>query len=108
MSIVMEYLFWYKISCLIVGLTIIYLGYLLFVKGIFNESGDIDANFKNYKLTVKKAAPGTFFVLFGAIIIGFSIFKGLELTSGRPTEVKRTQAVEKGPPSLPDSEIIKK
>jgi hypothetical protein len=62
-----------------VGLIIIYLGYKLFLKGIFNESGNVEGSFKDYKLIVKKAAPGTYFVLFGSFIIGMTIFKGYEI-----------------------------
>jgi hypothetical protein len=74
----MEYVFWYKLACLSVGLTIVCLGYVLFLKGIFNESGDMQGSFKNYKLVIRKAAPGTYFVLFGSLLIAFTVFKGLD------------------------------
>jgi hypothetical protein len=73
----MQFVFWYKITCLLTGLSIISLGYKLFVKGIFSESGDVEGSFKDYKLIIKKAAPGTYFVLFGSLIIGLVIFKGI-------------------------------
>ncbi|WP_295648239.1 hypothetical protein [uncultured Mucilaginibacter sp.] len=76
---------------------------MLFVKGIFNESGDVDASFKNYKLTVKKAAPGTFFVLFGAIIICFTIFNAIDLKSGVGPPIDQTTT----PPVLKDSVNLK-
>jgi hypothetical protein len=85
----MELIFWYKIVCLFVGLVIVYLGYTLFMKGVFGESGDVEGSFKDYKLIVRKAAPGTYFVLFGSIIIGMIVFKGfsMEETSKTPTPV---------------------
>lgn len=83
----MDFVFWYKIVCLFVGLVIVFLGYMLFIKGIFNESGDVEGSFKDYKLIVRKAAPGTYFVLFGSIIIGMIVFKGFtteEITKKKP------------------------
>ncbi len=53
------------------------MGYRLFMAGIWGKAGDLDAQFGENKLLLKKAAPGTFFVLFGAIIIALTIWKGL-------------------------------
>jgi hypothetical protein len=72
----MIYVFWYKIICLLTGLAIIYLGYLLFIKGIFNESGDVKGRYQDYRLSISKAAPGTYFVLFGSLVITLTTFKG--------------------------------
>lgn len=66
----------YKITCLIVGIISIHMGYKLFRAGIWGEAGDLNAKFGNNKLVLKNAAPGTFFALFGAIIISFTIYKG--------------------------------
>lgn len=73
---VMEYVFYYKILSLLSGLVIIFLGYLLFIKGIFNESGDFEGSFKENKIILKKAAPGTYFVLFGSIVILMALHEG--------------------------------
>lgn len=67
----------YKVVCLASGLVFGFLGYKLFVQGIFAGAGDLDASFKNNKLILKKAAPGTFFALFGAIVISFTVGIGL-------------------------------
>ena len=45
--------------------------------GIFQES-DFEASAKGYKLIVKKAVPGTYFVLLGTAIIVTTIWKGLD------------------------------
>jgi hypothetical protein len=74
----MLYIFTYKIVCILAGLCIIFLGYMLFLKGIFGDSGDVEGGWHDYKLIVRKAAPGTYFVLFGSLIIAATIFKGLE------------------------------
>ena len=69
----------YKILTLFIGLAFAYMGYKLFEKGIFKESGSAEGTFGNNKILIKKAAPGTFFVIFGAIIIGISVYKGISV-----------------------------
>jgi hypothetical protein len=54
------------------------MGYRLFLAGIWGHAGEIEGEFGNNKLVIKKAAPGTFFALFGAIIISITIYKGME------------------------------
>ena len=61
-----------------VGFLFSYMGYKLFMNGIWGHAGEIDSQFGDNKLVVKKAAPGTFFALFGAIIVGMTVWKGLE------------------------------
>lgn len=68
----------YKIISLVVGLLFSYMGYKLFMSGIWGDAGDIDSKFGDNRIVIKKAAPGTFFALFGAIIVGATIMKGLE------------------------------
>lgn len=67
----------YKLICIASGVFFCFLGYRLFVLGIFGNAGDLDSQFHNTKLVLKKAAPGTFFALFGAVIIGGTIMQGL-------------------------------
>lgn len=69
----------YKLASLFVGLAFAYMGYRLFMAGVWGEAGDVEAQFQDNKLVVKRAAPGTFFALFGAIVICVTIYKGLEL-----------------------------
>jgi len=68
----------YKLTSLLVGLASIYMGYLLFTKGIWGQAGALTAIFKNNKLILKNAAPGTFFALFGAVIISITLWIGVE------------------------------
>jgi hypothetical protein len=63
-----------KLTFTLAGTFIIYLGYNLFLKGLFTESGEINASFGDKSIAVKKAAPGTFFALFGAVIIFINVF----------------------------------
>lgn len=69
----------YKIISLLVGAFISFLGYKLFMNGIWGEAGDVDAKFKDGSIVIRSAAPGTFFALFGAIIIGVTILKGWDV-----------------------------
>ena len=69
----------YKLACIVSGVLICYFGYRLFVLGIFRGAGDLDSSFKNTRLILKKAAPGTFFALFGALVVGATVWMGLEL-----------------------------
>lgn len=68
----------YKIISLLAGTIFAYMGYRLFVAGIWGHAGEIEGEFGDNKLVVKKAAPGTFFALFGAMIIAITLYKGLE------------------------------
>ena len=67
----------YKICSLLVGLVFGYMGYKLFCAGIFTTSGDLQIQAGNNNINLKKAAPGTFFTVFGAIIISLTIYQGL-------------------------------
>jgi hypothetical protein len=74
----MIYFFYYKLTCLAVGLTVIVLGYFLFMKGLYKGSGDLEGSWKDYKIAIRKAAPGTYFVIFGSLIISHTLYKGFE------------------------------
>ncbi len=74
----MIYIFFYKITCLLVGLVLCWMGYQLFVKGIFQGAGNVTTSWDKFKLVVTKAAPGLYFVLFGTIVIAATVYKGLE------------------------------
>lgn len=67
----------YKIFCLIAGLLLCFMGFKLFISGIWGSAGDAEGQFGNNKIVLKKAAPGTFFVLVGGFVIGMTVYKGL-------------------------------
>lgn len=76
----------YKIVSLFVGVAFAYMGYRLFMAGIWGNSGDLDAQFGKNRLLLKKAAPGTFFALFGAIVIALTILKGFSADNVSQTD----------------------
>jgi len=87
----------FKLSSLFVGLALSYMGYRLFQSGIWGKAGELDAQFKDSKLLIRKAAPGSFFVILGAVVIIASIIKGfnIELLANK----QKPLAIEK--PKLP-------
>src|SRR4051812_28494451 len=68
----------YKIACLLSGTVSIFLGYLLFQHGISEPTNSLEASKDAYKLALT-AGPGIFFALFGAAVVGVTIYKGLTL-----------------------------
>jgi hypothetical protein len=78
----MLYLTIYKVATLLVGLAFTFMGYKLFIRGIFTEAGELRANWENRSLMMKRAAPGTFFALFGTVIVCVSLWRGLSFSNG--------------------------
>lgn len=68
----------YKLSSLVAGLALSFMGYKLFMAGIWGSAGGADASFGDNRITLKKAAPGTFFVVVGAIVICVTLLQGLQ------------------------------
>lgn len=67
----------YKVVTIFAGLAFAFMGYKLFIHGIFRQAGEFQTNWENRKLVLKKAAPGTFFALFGTLIVCISLWRGL-------------------------------
>ena len=61
------------------GFGFAYLGYKLFVKGVYERAGELKAAWGDKNLVLKQAAPGTFFALFGVAVIAISILQGTGL-----------------------------
>ena len=67
----------YRMSLVLVGGWIVFMGYRLFTTGMFESASDLKLAWGENYLVLKQAAPGTIFALFGAAILAFSIFKGV-------------------------------
>lgn len=78
----------YKVVTILSGSFFAYMGYKLFIHGIFQDAGELKTNFKNMSLVLKKAAPGTFFVVLGSIIVCTSLWKGLNYEPDNETGMK--------------------
>ena len=95
--------FFYKISCLAVGLVSIYFGYRLFLAGIDGHPMDATLSVKDWwKVNVRKAAPGVMFALFGMIVAGSTVLKGYSTReSFQSAEKQSNKADVKLPPNPP-------
>jgi hypothetical protein len=89
------------------GIIAIILGYRLFSKGVYGKGGDIQAGGFGFRLIPKKGAPGIAFALFGAILIGASIWRGVEFenktldASGHLVAISRVAAAPPDPRGVP-------
>ena len=75
------YLTLFRLAIIAAGVVSIVLGYRLFLRGVWPEvpssqGTSIDADIAGSRFTVKNAAPGTCFALFGVIIIGIMFASG--------------------------------
>lgn len=68
----------YKLASLGVGLCSLYMGYRLFMSGVWGQAGDVDVKFQDNHLLIKRGAPGTFFAILGTIIVCATLVKGLD------------------------------
>jgi hypothetical protein len=71
-----------------------YLGYKLFVQGVYERAGELKAAWGDKNLVLKQAAPGTFFALFGVAVIAISIFRGTGLNISEKVSGFRNIAME--------------
>jgi hypothetical protein len=95
----------YKVVSLLVGLFFAYMGYRLFMAGVWGQAGELDAQFGNNKILLKKGAPGTFFALFGTVIIAFTIWRGLDLSTTNTTTELKSNKVSQSSLSEPENSI---
>lgn len=72
----------YRILIVVAGIASAYMGYRLFVRGLFANAGELKAAWGERKLVLKQAAPGTFFALFGAAIVMYSIVNPFHIDLG--------------------------
>ena len=93
----------YKLASLVVGSVFAHMGYRLFMSGIWGSAGELEASFADNKLIFKKAAPGTFFAVFGALIIAITLYKGLEFENYTKGKESFVEIAEEGDTSLPDA-----
>ncbi|CAB1061717.1 hypothetical protein D1BOALGB6SA_6492 [Olavius sp. associated proteobacterium Delta 1] len=77
------YLTVFRLAIVTAGITSIFLGYKLFVRGVFTGTGgnteegqNVSAEIAGAKFTLRNAAPGTCFALFGAIVIAVMFMTG--------------------------------
>jgi len=87
----------YKACILFVGLAFAFMGYRLFMADKTAAAGDLTGSLGKYGLSLRGGAPGLFFSLFGAVIIGTSVFKGMSFDA-----LKGGQQVSSIQQTIPD------
>jgi hypothetical protein len=95
-----QYVFLYKLACLGVGIFLSYLGYRLFVLGVFSQAGNLQTSWKGFKLVVTKAAPGLYFILFGTIVIITTIYKGITFEEYVKSQAPQKQIIPNSRPVI--------
>ena len=100
----------YKITCLLVGLAFGYMGYRLFLADKLKSAGNLEVQHEKWKVKLGRAAPGTFFSLFGAAIIVVTVYRGIEYEQkSNPTSAPKNIHLPANPPFEPDApkEVVK-
>ena len=69
----------YRTICTLTGLVLAYLGYRLFMNNINGNAGDVNAHFKSIRIVLRRTTPGTFFVLFGTVVISITAYRALDV-----------------------------
>ena len=84
----------YRSIAIIAGVVVTYLGYKLFVLGIYQKAGELKAGWSGKSLALRQAAPGTFFALFGTAVVVVSLWRGIDIN-----EIKKNSPEK---PRLPE------
>ncbi|HJY86254.1 MAG TPA: hypothetical protein VKE24_05395 [Candidatus Acidoferrales bacterium] len=74
----------FRIACLMVGFGFAYLGYRLYVKGVFDKTQDINASFGDAKVALRHVAPGVVFGIAGIVVSILSVVRPIQITTSVP------------------------
>jgi hypothetical protein len=96
----------YRIVAILAGVLAIYLGYRLFMVGIYEKAGDLKATWGSTHLILKQAAPGTFFAVFGALVITFGIWRGIDIKSRESATTIGSPALNLGATPQPSKSVL--
>jgi tetratricopeptide (TPR) repeat protein len=94
----------FRLAVIAAGVLIVVLGYRLFLQGLAS-SNESDAALEGggFKLTLKNAAPGTSFALFGAVLISAMVIQGspeLDISTAAPGAIGASVKLGQGAGSL--------
>ena len=98
---VIVYLTLFRLGIIAAGIISIFLGYRLFCRGVWPDSSNgngttVDAEIAGQRFTLKNAAPGTCFALFGVIIISVMFASGPPELSQEIASPQKDQKAQKG------------
>ncbi|MCL7943688.1 tetratricopeptide repeat protein [Marinobacter sp. ATCH36] len=94
----------FRLAVIAAGVLIIVLGYRLFLQGLASrDETDASVEGGGFKLTLKNAAPGTSFALFGAVLISVMVIQGspeLDITTAAPGTIAGSAELQQSAGSL--------
>jgi hypothetical protein len=100
----------YRIITVLSGVALAWMGYQLFLSGVFGNAGDMDARWGQNRLLLKRATPGTFFAVLGTAIVVTSVLKGASTehgTRGFSMEAPSPGRLKSTTPSADSSKTMK-
>jgi len=84
----------YKITILLAGVAMAFMGYRLFMADKIAPAGDLSASTGTYKLDLRGSAPGIFFCLFGTALICVSFMSATKFEWDPPAKPAAQNATE--------------
>lgn len=69
----------FRIVCIMASLFFCYLGYRLYVKGVFEKEGKIEGRYGKAKFVLRNVAPGVVFVVLGTVVGGFAVIRPINV-----------------------------
>jgi hypothetical protein len=85
----------FRITSLLVGAFLLFLGYKLFKIGYFEKAGELVGVWGNKRLVLKQVAPGVFFALFGTVIVCVGTWKPISIQSNAAVPATIVGALQK-------------
>lgn len=95
--------FFLRLALIASATMICYWSYKLFVKGIFPDAGDVNVIWGDKKMLIRRAAPGTFFVLLGTMILALLAYKSISFHKDVDSDKEKEKVVTSSPVYIPDS-----
>lgn len=83
-----------RLFAVLIGGISIYLGYRLFLRVPDRREGESQIKLWDLSIVMSRIGPGIFFALFGAAVVGLSLYKGVIVENSRLRKPDATNAVE--------------
>jgi|GEM_PF-3567274 len=97
----------FKLISIVIGFVIILLGFLLIKKQYEKNNQNLSLSYGGIKLFLENSSTGIIFSLFGALIIIFSLLKGIEIQSHLTSHLnKNSNPLTVDTTRLPDSKLV--
>jgi hypothetical protein len=85
----------FRAVCLASGLGFAYLGYRLYIKGVFEKAEEIKGHFGEASVVLRNVAPGVVFALFGLICGALGVIRPISIDAElRPTTTANNSKVQ--------------